>query len=58
MGKALFAVVSVLGAPFIGAMRFTGQFVTGPLRPLMALLLGLAPYVVADLLLRHYRRAP
>ena len=55
LGRVLFAIVSVLGAPFIAAQRLSRMLGDLPLRPLIALLLGLAPYVVADLLLRSRR---
>jgi hypothetical protein len=55
LGRLLFGVVSVLGAPFIAAQRLSRTLGDTPLRPAIALLLGLAPYVFADLLLRRRR---
>lgn len=54
-GRILFGVVSVLGAPFIAAQRLSRSLADMPLRPLIALLLGVAPYLLADLLLRRRR---
>lgn len=54
-GRVLFGIVSVLGAPFIAAQRLSRSLGDMPLRPLIALLLGLLPYVLADLLLRRRR---
>jgi hypothetical protein len=55
LGRLLFGAVSVLGAPFIAAQRLSRTLGDTPLRPAIALLLGLAPYVLADLLLRRRR---
>ena len=56
LGRAVFGFVSVLGAPFIGSMRLAGRLLgSSPARPIVALLLGLLPYLIADLLLRRRR---
>ena len=55
LARLLFGAVSVLGAPFIAAQRLSRTLGDTPLRPAIALLLGLAPYVLADLLLRRRR---
>ena len=57
LGRGLFAVVSVLGAPFILAQRLARTLGESPFRPWVALIVGLAPYVIADLLLRRRRNA-
>ncbi len=56
IGQAMFAIVSIIGAPFIAAQRLSRELGTSPLRPVVALLLGLAPYLIADLVLRARRR--
>ena len=49
-------VVGVIGAPFISAMRLTRRMVGwSAFTPLLGTLLGLAPYVLADWLLRRAR---
>jgi hypothetical protein len=49
-------VMNVIGAPFIGAMRLSRRLVGGsPVTPLLGLLMGLAPYVLADWLLARAR---
>ena len=58
IGRGLFAIVSVLGAPFIGAQRLARMLGDSPLRPWVALIVGLAPYVIADLLWRRRRPRP
>jgi hypothetical protein len=55
LGRILFGIVSVLGAPFIGAQRLSRALGDTPVRPWVALLLGLAPYVIGDLLFRRRR---
>ena len=55
MGRVLFGIVSVLGAPFIAAQRVSRSLGDMPLRPLIVLLLGLLPYLLADILLRRRR---
>ena len=57
LGRGLFAVVSVLGAPFIAAQRLARTLGESPFRPWVALFVGIAPYVIADLLLRRRRNA-
>lgn len=57
VASATFALVSVIGAPFIAAMRLaTATLGDSRLTPLVGLLLGLAPYVAADWLYRRRRR--
>ena len=58
LGRGLFAIVSVLGASFIGAQRLASTLGDSPLRPWVALIVGLAPYVIADLLWRRRRPRP
>lgn len=49
-------VVTVIGAPFIGAMRLSRSLLgSSPLTPLLGTLIGLAPYVLADRLLSRAR---
>jgi hypothetical protein len=56
---ALAGVVSVIGAPFIGAMRLSTSLLDGSrLTPLLGLVLGIAPYLLADWLLARYRHRP
>ena len=55
LGRVLFGIVSILGAPFIGAQRLSRSLGDTPLRPWIALILGIAPYVIADLLVRRRR---
>ena len=58
LGRGLFAIVSVLGAPFIAAQRLARMLGDSPFRPWVALIVGLAPYVIADLLWRRRRPRP
>ena len=49
-------LMEVIGAPFIGAMRLSRPIVgASPMTPLLGLLIGLAPYVLADWLLARAR---
>lgn len=54
----VFWIVSVLGAPFIAAMRWATRAVgwSPPYTQLVGFVLGLVPYVVAELLLKAVRR--
>ena len=53
---ALTGVMTVVGAPFIFAMRlFTSLLGSSKLAPLLGLLFGLTPYVLLDWLLAKYR---
>ena len=57
LGRALFVFVSVLGAPFIWAQRFAGRaFGPGSMARVAGFLIGLAPYVLGEIVLRVYRR--
>jgi len=57
-GAAFFWFAYILGAPFIGAMTLMTRVVGVPsVRPLLGLIIGLAPYLAADLLLRQRRRS-
>lgn len=48
--------VEVIGAPFIIAMRLSASaFGESPFAPISGLLLGIAPYLLADWLLRRVR---
>lgn len=50
-------VVSVIGAPFIGAMRASRSVLgSSPVSPLAGTLLGVAPYLLADWFLARRRR--
>lgn len=50
-------VFTVVGFPFITAMRLVNRMIGGsPLTPLAGLLLGLVPYVIADMIWRRVRR--
>jgi hypothetical protein len=53
----VFTVVSLLGAPFIAAMRWARQLIgwSPPYTQLLGFLLGLAPYVLAEFALRFVR---
>ena len=53
----VFTIVSTLGAVFIAGMRLARQMVgwSPPYTQLLGFLLGLAPYVLADLVLRIIR---
>lgn len=53
----VFTLVSVLGAPFIAAMRWAIRNVgwSPPYTQLAGFLLGVAPYVVADFVLNALR---
>jgi hypothetical protein len=54
---ALQPVFTVVGFPFIAAMRFVNRAIgASPLTPLAGLLLGLLPYVIADAIWRRVRR--
>lgn len=51
-------VFTVVGFPFITAMRLVNRMIGGsPLTPLAGLLLGLVPYVIADVIWRRVRRS-
>jgi hypothetical protein len=51
------AVIAIIGAPFIASMRAANSAL-GPsnLTPLVGLVLGLSPYLIADWLWRRRRR--
>jgi hypothetical protein len=50
-------LMNVIGAPFIAAMRLSRTVVgASVLTPLLGILLGLAPYLLADWLLSRARR--
>lgn len=56
LGFSAFVISYVLGLPFILAMRLVGSIVSSPmLRGVLALTLGLMPYLAADGLLRRRR---
>ena len=56
LGFALFAISYVLGTPFIVAMRLVGSVVSHPaLRGVLALILGILPYLAADEAVRRRR---
>jgi hypothetical protein len=53
---AAYIAVSIIGAPFILAMRLaTATFGSSSLTPLVGLVVGLAPYVLAEWLLHRWR---
>lgn len=56
LGVSAFVISYVLGMPFILAMRLVGSVVSNPIiRGVLALTLGLLPYLAADELLRRRR---
>ena len=57
LGVAFYWFAAVLGAPFVAAQKTATALVAAKsLRPLVGLVLGLAPYVAADVWLRRRRR--
>ena len=59
IGTAFYYFAYVLGAPFIGSMTLVTRLVSNSaIRPLLGLILGISPYVAADVLLRRRRRQP
>ncbi|HEX7939677.1 MAG TPA: hypothetical protein VF483_11880 [Gemmatimonadaceae bacterium] len=58
LGAAFFWFSAVIGSPFIGGMTLATRTVSiSALRPLVGLIIGLLPYVAAEILLRRYRSA-
>jgi hypothetical protein len=56
---SLEGTMRVIGAPFIAAMRLTSSlFGKSPLTPLAGLALGLAPYLLADWVIRRRLLGP
>ena len=53
----VFTLVSILGAPFIAAMRFAVRTIgwSPPYTQLVGFIVGLAPYILAEALLRLWR---
>jgi hypothetical protein len=52
-GAAFYWFAAIIGSPFIGGMTLATRWVNGALRPLIGLVIGLAPYVIADLMWRR-----
>jgi hypothetical protein len=56
LGVAFYWFAIGLGAPFVAAQKAAAVLVSaGKLRPLVGLVLGLTPYLIADLWLRRRR---